>query len=300
MEKNQIDQYDMLLSIENHFDDNNVVWATNVPIATTKTLLTNKLRTIGEQYAIQLLNPAGITENKEFTRQVLEDQAFIICAAVGGYANIAGKKELFRITNFTKTDLARFRDAQLLGECVNINRETNIEIANLAPYGILPATLTAFTTAMNNYSAAMKNPTGAIAKRKAATDKLAVLLPEAIEILAMRLDKLIVALTASQPAFVDIYNNVRTINSSPTNTISLTTVCLNSVTSTPLEKVKLSIVGENLDRQSNATGTNIFQNITEGTHTLTATLPGYEDYTIDFVVVSGITTELVINMVAKF
>jgi hypothetical protein len=297
MEKNQIDQYDMLLSTENHFDDNTAIWTTNVPIATAKTLFTSKIKAIGEQYAIQLLNTAGVTETKDANRQILEEQAFIIAAAVSGYANAVGKKDLYRVTNFTKSDLVHFRDATLLGECVNINREAGNEIANLAPYGVLPATLTAFGTAMTNFSTSMKNPTGAIGRRKEATDKLAILIPDAIEFLNMRMDKLVVALTATQPAFVGIYNNVRAINSSPTNTISLTTTCINSVTTLPIQKVKLSIVGENLDRVSNESGSNVFQNIPEGTHTLVATLGGYNDYTIDFVVVSGLTTELAISMI---
>lgn len=71
MIKPQIDQYDMLLSVENHFDDQPTAWSGNAPIAASKTLLSAKIDEIAVQVALQLVNPTGITAEKNQIRNSL-------------------------------------------------------------------------------------------------------------------------------------------------------------------------------------------------------------------------------------
>jgi hypothetical protein len=299
MTKEQIDQYDMLLSVENHFDDNTTVWTSVPPLAASKALLTAKIRAIGEQAALQLLNTDGITASKDAARAVLEDQTFVIGSALAGYASIIANKDLYERNKYTPTALTRFRDAELIGVSTNLLRDANTEMANLAPYGVLPANTVTLNTNINAFGAIMKNPTEAISKRKSATDKLVDLIPEAITILETRLDNLVVAIASTQTNFVDVYRNVRAINSSPTSAWSLTTTCLDSQSQLPIAGVKLSIVGERMDRISSDTGFNTYQNLKEGSYTINATHPNYQDATVAFTIVAGITTELMVTMNAR-
>jgi hypothetical protein len=296
MEKFQLDQLDMLYAVENHFDDNTPAWTSNVPLAAAKTLLTQKIASIGAQHALQLLNTDGVTQGKNLTRKNLETQAFIIGSALCTYANAVGNADLYNRARYTKSDLERFRDAELLGITTNLSADTGAEIANLAPYGVLPANLITFNNLRNAYGNAMKNPTEAIGRRKKATEKIAELLPDALTFLNERMDNAIVSLQTTQSDFVEIYYNVRAINSSPTNTRSLTTLCIDAESNAPIEGVIIIIDNANIKRITSASGFNVFQNLPSGIGTLKAEHVNYRSTAVEYTIVDGITTELVVQM----
>jgi len=296
MIKTQIDQYDMLLAVENHFDDHLTLWNTNAPITATKTLISSKIDALAEQVALQLLNPTGVTIDKNNARINLENQVFTLSSALSGYANISNKMELYQKVRYTKTDLVRYRDAELLGIATNLHRDATTELGNLAAYGVNASVLANFLTAINTFGTVMKNPTEAIAKRKSATEKIAIMLPEIIELLTNRMDHLVVMLQATQSAFVSTYNNVRALNSTAVNPLSLTITCLNKATNEPIPNVQLEIVGEGINRISSERGYNTIQNLVSGSHQISATHPNFKTQTLTFNIVSGETTELVIEL----
>lgn len=300
MNKQLTDQYNMLLSVENHFDDNTTLWNTNTPIAATKTLLTSRLDTIAAVYARQLVNTTGVTIDKAKQRTDLENHMFLISAATSGYAAVVSKMDLYKRVHYTRTDLARFSEAELIGIATNLHLHTQAEIANLAPYGVLPATLTQLQTYINNFSASLKNPDEAIANRKTATEKLPDLLREAIDtLLDIRLDNQIIALQATQPDFVATYFNLRAIKSSATTTISLTITTIDIATQLPIPNVNIELVGEGITRISSDRGYNTVLNLVSGTHTLAATHPNYKPATVEFTIVNNETTELILQMEAR-
>lgn len=297
MEKRQIDQYDMLLSVENHFDDNATLWNTNVPLSTAKTEFSTKLTDLATQVALQLENPTGTTLVKDAARENLEALAFRIVAAARGYASQADLKDLYRRVDFSKTDFSRFRDAELVGVVTNLVQDLEPVAVELESFGVNADTLEDLGVANTTFGNLMKNPTEAIAKRKAATDKIATLLPPLMDFLTMRMDNLIVAISDAQPEFVDIYYNVRTINDTATNPLSLTITTLEAGTQVPIANAQLEIVGEGITRISSERGYNTVQNLASGPHDLLATHPNFVTQTVRFTVVSGETTELVVQMV---
>ncbi len=297
MNKEQIDIFDMGLAVQNHFDDNSSAWTTNVPLSTAKATLDAKIGAIAQQHAIQLVNTTGITDNKEIIREILEQQAYTISSGTSGYASVINNQDLYNRTHYTKTDLLHFREAELLGVCTNLRSDANAEIANLAPYGIMPATLTAFATAINNFGTIMKNPVEATAKRKAATEKIAVLIPDLSNFLNTTMDNLVVALATTQAQFVDVYHNVRLINSSPTNNWSLTTTVLDSVTEQPIAGAEIKLLEAGIERTTGGSGFNTYINLAAGDHTIEVTHPNYQPQTLTTTVVDGQTTELAIMMV---
>lgn len=295
MQKTQIDQYDMLLTVENHFDDNPTLWSANAPLAAAKNLFSTKIDEIAAEVATQLINPVGITIDKTNLRNELQSKALAISAAISGYAAATpGKNDLYNRVHYTKTDFDRFREAELIGVITNLHREVTAEFTNLAPYGVTATTLNSLLATNNAFGTIMKNPNEAIAKRKAATDKIAVLLPEAITIAETRLDNLIVGLNGTQPQFVEMYTNVRALNSTATNPLSLTITTLNAVTNEPIANANLEILGQAIIRVSGDRGYNTVQNLVAGPHQILVTHPNYATQTVPFTIVSGETTELVI------
>jgi len=294
MKKLQIDQYDMILSVENHFDDNPVLWTGHAPLSDTKTLFSGKVNFLSEQVALQLLNPKGITIEKANTRTLLEKKAFQLISKVCGYAAISNKTELYKRVYCTKSQLSIFREAELLGVVTNLYQDALAELPNLVPYGVTEEILDSLNEHTTTFGRQMKKPTAAIAKRKSATLKIAALLPEIIEILDNRFDNLVVGLEEEQPLFVQVYKNVRALNSTGINPLSLTVLVLDSKTNLPVPNVNIEIASAGITRLSTQRGYNRVQNLVAGNHSLVAKHPNYETQTVKFTVVNSETTELVI------
>jgi len=294
MTKPQIDQYNMLLTVENLLDDNVSIWNANLPISTTKTLFSSKLDALANQVALQLVNPTGITEEKNNVKIDLINKAFVIASACCSFASATNKPELYSKCNLTRTNLEKFKEAELIGVCTNIQTDALAHVALLAPYGVTAVIINSLQSSITAFSAITRNPVTAIAKRATATTEIAKMLPEIIKLVETRLDKDLVALSLSQPVFYETYNNVRYINSSPTTTMSLTTTVLEKDTNIPIPNVNLEIVGEGINRISSERGYNTVLNLVSGPHTISANHPNYVSQSVPFTIVSGETTELVI------
>ena len=294
MERDQIDQYDMILSTEKTLKDNLALFAAGSPILTSKAALDTKINELARHIAIQLINPTGITVDKNHARDALETQAFVLGAACCSYASANNKGELYARCHYTKTDLGRFRDAELVGICTNLLGDLIANSASLVPYSVTTIMVSNFQSSINAFSNIMKLPTEGIAKRTAATAKIAVLLPQLITFLEERLDNDVIAYTSTQPNFVAIYQTVRLINSSPTTRLSLTVTLLENGSKMAIPNVDVEIVGENITRRSSDRGYTTVLNLVSGVHTIKASHPNYETLVQDFTIVSGETTELVL------
>ena len=110
---------------------------------------------------------------------------------------------------------------------------------------------------------------------------------------------MIVGICHAEPEFVDIYYNVRAINDTAINPLSVTITTLEAGTQQPIANAQLEIVGEGITRVSSERGYNTVQNLVAGPHNLSATHPNFEPQTLHFTVVSGETTELLVQMVRK-
>ena len=298
MEKHQIDQYDMLLAVENHFDDNSSAWSGNAPLTADKTLLSNKIDALQLQVNNQLLATTGVTADKDAARNNLEALAYVQSSAVCGYAGSVNNNTLYDKCYFTKSDLLLTRDAELLGYCTILYNEAAAELPSLTGWGVTAATQTAFQNATNAFAAIMKNPTEAIGKRAAATKNIATMIPDMItNVLERRMDNDIVALTAAQPDFVSTYNIVRLIQDSPTTTLSVGITVLQQGTNTPISNAHVVISPENIQRDTSLRGVCKVLNLPEGSHTITVGHPAHQAVTQSFGVVNGETTEVLIVMV---
>ena len=298
MLKTQIDNYDMFLSVENLFDDNEPVWNGNLPIAETKILLSQTIDLLAKQIGIQLENPTGVTIDKDRIRTALEEEAFVISAAASGFATVNGNGTMYERTHYTKSNLIRFRDAELQSVCTNLQTDCREVLAALAPYGITDHVLSRFKELIDKFAEVMKNPTEAIGKRKSATEKIPTIIVQIADILNKRMDNLIVSLRATAPDFVERYKNVRAINSTGTRALSVTITSINAATRQPIAHVELEIIGQGIRRVSSNRGYNTVANLIAGNHKIEAMHPNYKPKTVDFTVVTGETTELLLELEA--
>lgn len=289
----QIDTYDMFLSVENKFNDDLAIWSENVPVLETFTAFKNDLDELAVNVGIQLQSHTGITADKDRIRHNLQSQAFTIAAATYAYAVTYNKGNLARHTYYPISTLERYRDAELHSVCTHLYKDCKNEGAALEPYGIQSTTLDQFATTCENFFDIMKNPQDAIAIKKEATHKIAVLLPKITELLKTRMDNLMIAFKNVHPEFVSVYFNLRAIKTTGGRHLSLTVSTLDAVTKAPIFKAKLEIIGENIKRTSSARGYNKVAHLAEGRHEISITHPNYSPKKMFFTVIAGETTELV-------
>ena len=299
MEKNQLDQFDMLQNVENLFNDNPTLWAGNVPVTNAKTGLSSRVADIAAQYAIQLIVTTGAAKNKENARKKLEKEMFVVSSAVCNYANGINDELLYDKCYVAKSTLSDLHADTLTGRCADLVLDANNVIASLLPYGITAATITTLTASSVAFSGLKQDPQNAIDTRKKATQKIAELLPEAMSFMERNMDTAMVSLEASEETFYGIYQNARAINNSGTTTISLTTLCVDSVTQVPIEGVELVVVSINEQRTSPASGVNIFKNLPAGEDKMQLDHPLYLQQVVDYTLVNNQTTELVFSLVHK-
>ena len=294
MIKNQIDQYDMILSTEEHLDDNVVLYSSNLAIVESKGAFSQKITVLATQIARQLENPMGLTIEKNTFRKNLEDQTFVLGAGCASYASANANTNLYNRCHYTKTDLLHFRDAELVGIGTNMHADVSAHAAVLVPYNITAAMIDTYQDTLAGFRNTMKNPTESIAKRKTATANIAQMLPEIMNFLTTRLDNDLVSMTSTKPDFVSTYTNVRSISDSPRTTLSLTVTVLDAATNTPLPNADVEVLNENIRRKSSSRGYNTVLNLVPGDHNLQVSRPGYITQNIHFAVVAGETTELVV------
>lgn len=296
MDKQQNDQYAMLLSVENHMNDNTGAYSPTHPaIVASKSLLSTKITQLQSEVNKQMLATSGVTEEKNAARLALEDKAFFISGVASGYASANNLMPLYERVRFNRSDFSIMNDQEILGACTTLYTQVNPVAALLGP-SVTAAVLTAFNTQITSFAQVMKNPREAVSARALATANIKKMLPDIINnVLERRLDNDVIALSISNPDFVGIYNNVRAIDSSPTTSLSLTITCLNQDGS-PLANVDINIDGGAVTRISSARGYNTVLNLAEGSHSLTASKPGYADVTLSFVTVAEETLELLVTM----
>jgi len=64
----------------------------------------------------------------------------------------------------------------------------------------------------------------------------------------------------------------------------------------PLEKAKAKIVGSTKTHKTSAKGSFNIKSLPEGMHTITFSLPGYKDQTLNFPIIKGKRTDLRITL----
>jgi len=297
MKKKFDDQYNMLLAVETQFDTNAPIWTSNIPISDAKTALSGLIDQITTVARQQKVTSTGMTMDKAALRTDLETKGIFLSSALSGYASAnAGQVHLFKNVHIAKSEFAKLRGADLLETIDNLKDAAISVMENLAPYGVTAATLTELTATRVALHEILKMPEQIISDRKDATDAIPVLLHQATALLEKTMDNLIETLRAVEPHFVNVYFNVRKIHNTGERTLSLETTVLDATNNIPLAKVHIEIVGQNIKRISTEKGQNRVQNLKEGNYTLSVNHLGFVPQMIPFMVISGETTQIVIEM----
>jgi hypothetical protein len=295
MNKDQEDTLNMYEATNDVLQSNAAIWTPNVPFNAAVGELEDGIADIGDLRDQQEADTTGITEDKDERRTTLEEKTYTIGSVISFYASTTGNRDLLKKVNFGKSELSKARDNELPGMSDQVHQAAVDNAAAILPYGVTALMTAALKTAIDNYVDYISKPRAAVSETSAATEQLPNVFENTDKLLEERIDKGMELFKAANPDFYAQYFIAREIINSPTQKRSLMVHVENGVTHIPIEHVKI-IVDSAINRRSSQNGNSWVQNLGEGGHTLTASLPGYADVIQNFNVISGETTKITLNM----
>lgn len=296
MEKNQEDTLGMYQSTNDVLLDDPAIYAANLPFTAAVEDLGDGIEDIEGLRDQQDEDIKGVTEDKGLKRSTLEERTYTVGSIIVFYASAIKNRKLLQKVNFTRSELTKARDNELPGMAEQVHQEAVANDAALLPYGLTDAMTTALDTAKTEFVADISKPRAALSGTSAATEQLPGAFAVVNELLEERLDKGMELYRVSHPDFYAAYFNARIIINSPTLKRALEVKFVDSVTSAIIQHVRAKIDGS-INRRSSKLGNIRVQNLTEGAHTLTANIPGYNPASQPFNVISGETTKITVSMV---
>lgn len=184
------------------------------PLAAFKRAVTafdNCLESIDELARIQA-DKSGAGAEKALCLVALVTDAHTIGSAVAALAADTDDAALAAKVDFSRSDLARGREAQIITRCENIHAAATENLDALDDeYGVTQAKLTALQAKIDAFRSAQPKPRRTRATSSAATEQLRACFTQADQILKGKLDKLVVQFEADAPQFYAEYTSARRI-----------------------------------------------------------------------------------------
>jgi hypothetical protein len=296
MTKDQEDTLNMYQATDSVLQSNNSVWTGNVEFSAAVDTLEDNIDTIGDLAEQQEEDNTGVTADKQVAREKLEKDTYTVGSIVVFYASDTNNRKLKKKVDFTKTELAYARDTALPRKSKAVHKAASDNAVALAAYGLTPLMITNLQSSIDAYVGKIDLPREALAETSAATEQLPGIYTATNKLLEEQLDKGMELYRETEPDFYTAYFNARIIVNSPTLKRALEVHIKDSATGVAIEHVKVQ-VDAGIFRRSSKKGNIRVQSLTEGSHHIKVTLPGYVTYEADFNVILGETTKLEIELV---
>ncbi|MBK7556474.1 MAG: hypothetical protein IPI55_18330 [Flavobacteriales bacterium] len=201
----------MCYAADKALDKHTAAWTPHVPFAAAVAEFKANLDAWENAAERQAINLKGFAMRKRTKKKEMVEVAYGIARVVFAYAEDTSNPPLQETVNYSVAELSTGRDAFVGQRCQGIHTAANGVIASLAPYGILPADLTALQAAIDAYLATVAEPRHAVTERKGATAEIDVLTRNTSKLLERRLDPLMEEYRSTDPTFYQEYFDARII-----------------------------------------------------------------------------------------
>jgi hypothetical protein len=295
MTKGQEDKLNMYEAVDSVLQTHNAVWSGNVPFSAAVAQLENNIDEVEDTRDLQEVDNTGIREDKDNRRKKLEDDTYTIGSVIAFYASTVNNRELLKKVNFSRTELHNSRDNELPGMGNQVQQAAVANTLALAPFGITPVMITTHQSSIDDFVEYISKPRAALAETSAATEELPGIFAATDTLLEERLDKGMELYRVSNEDFYTQYFNARIIVNSPTQTRSLEVHFEELVGGAPVARAIVTVDGT-IHRRSSRLGNIRVQSLAEGAHHLDVVLPGYDNASADFNVISGVTTKITVKL----
>ena len=155
------------------------------------------------------------TEGKTKAKNEAERWLILIMMRIGGaargYASAIGDRPMYEAVSFTRTDLGKLRDQDLLTKARSLLKLATPIAGELAERGIDAEALTLLGTRTAEYEAALGEQMIGIPKRQGASKNVDELFKETSRLLDDEIDGMMEAMEETDPEFYAAYLNARQI-----------------------------------------------------------------------------------------
>lgn len=298
------------LGCEDLFDKNAVVIATLPPFAECVTAIKQNRVMLDPLIARRAMDQSGTSVNKKLQHDAVIISAIDVSNRLMAYATVTKNAILLKEAKVTKSVLDRLADTRLKA---TIQGLLDLAIANAGDtlaYGITPEVTSNLAELLEVYSGTIPQPRLSIDEAKQLTTEISQLFKSDDELFKTT-DALIKLFKDSHPEFYNSYTNLRKVIPSGKGTRALQLLVKDAVTGQGLPKVKLVIEASEPDiKAAKAAGADLqksvkitsakgginAKNMADGNYTVTASRADYATQVVNFTIVGGIMTNVVIEM----
>ena len=201
----------MFLAVKAVCDRNNSTWQTLQAFVDGYADFGGRVINIQNLAQSQAVDSTGLSADKEALRKTMAAATVEVALATNAYAKKVKNNDLAAKTNVSVSTYMEGRDTLAATNALNIHAAATANLANLAPYGVTAAKLTALKAKIDAYSASLSKPRDAVASGSTATKQLSDEFDAADAALNDQMDALVPQFAASNAKFVEDYNNARII-----------------------------------------------------------------------------------------
>ena len=166
---------------------------------------------LDEIVQLQMIQIGGITVDKQESRDALITIMQNVSVIIKAYAANVGNSELYTAAHYTPSSLLRMRDEAVYEAAEILYDLTDVNAAELPPYGYTPALLTELADAITDYKDRVEDPDEARKMRKVFTKNITDLDKRIRKTLERRIDNGMKALGITEPLIAQKYKSARVI-----------------------------------------------------------------------------------------
>lgn len=201
----------MYLAVKAVCDRNNTTWQTLQAFVDGYADFGGRVTNIQNLAQSQAVDSTGLSADKEALRKTMATETATIAKAVNAYAKKVKNNDLAAKTNVSVSTFMEGRDTIAATNALNSHAAATANLADLAPYGVTAAKLTALKAKIEAYSASISKPRDAVGSGSTATKQMGDEFDAADAALNDQMDALAPQFAAANAKFVEDYNNARII-----------------------------------------------------------------------------------------
>mgnify|MGYP001617352903 CR=1 FL=1 len=221
------DKLTMYYTVQEVCNKNNTIWNVLPAFVTSFAAYETNISKIETTLGIQNKQITGVSKDKEKLRDEMIDKTFLVSGAKVSYASTINDQTLLTKAKIRKSDAKNLRDTIQLEQAKSMHKLADDLGTLLADYGITTTVLEDLLSKIEGYAEVIVAPRIAITTKKGATENIANLFLNTLEILNNRMDTLMEQFKENEPTFYNLYFHARNIIDTGRHT-SLTAKTINA------------------------------------------------------------------------
>lgn len=250
----------------------------------------NVIKDLNTASELQIYSRKGYSMDKEEQKDVMANASMNVLLCIKAYAVDQDNTVLYEEVNRPLSYIQKLSDTRARDYCSWVFLKGNELAADLLPFGLEAADLTALAESIDLYTLLIPKPRNQIVTRKQFTVEIKRLIALGLEQL-FKMDAYVAALRYKEAAFYAAYFDNREIVDAGSRKLSLRGVITNTL-GLPVEGVKVSIAALKLEKLSTAKGNYEMKHVPPGVYTATFEKEGMVTQQVPIAISANLRTDL--------